>query len=171
MSGSATGPGAPATGPGMPAPGPGEEPDLAEVIARLRRAMRRAGRARGPARTLPVAQLEMLACIDENPGARPGLVARVLNLAPSSVATLVTTLDAAGLVVREVDAADRRAVTLRLTPAGADAVTTWRAGNAEVVRAALDGLPAEQRAAIVAALPALHGFVRAINAKADELTD
>jgi DNA-binding MarR family transcriptional regulator len=155
----------------MTAAAPGEDPDLAEVIARLRRAMRRAGRARGPARTLPVAQLEMLACIDENPGARPGLIARVLNLAPSSVATLVTTLDAAGLVVREADPADRRAVTLRLTAAGQAAVSTWRAGNAEVVRAALDGLPAGQRDAIVAALPALHGLVRAINDQADELSD
>lgn len=145
--------------------------DLSEVIARLRRAMRRAGRARGPARALPVAQLELMACIDENPGARPGLVARVLNLAPSSVATLVTTLDGAGFVRREVDPADRRAVTLRLTPEGEEAVTTWRAGNADVVRAALDALPPAHREAIVVALPALHGLVRAINDKADQLTD
>jgi len=149
---------------------PGDDVDLAELVARLRRAMRRAGRARGPARTLPVAQLEMLACIDENPGARPGLVAHVLTLAPSSVATLLTTLDAAGLVVRVADPADRRAVALHLTPAGREAVTTWRAGNAEVVRAALDGLPAGHREAIAAALPGLRALVRAINDKADELT-
>ncbi len=86
------------------------EPDpaglaLADAVSRLRRAMRRAARAYGPGGALPgglsVAQLEFLSCLAENPAARPGQVARLLRLAPSSVATLVNGLARAALVVRD----------------------------------------------------------------------
>jgi len=50
--------------------------------------MRRAVRAADPETSLSVAQLELLSCLAENPGARPGQVARLLRIAPSSEATL-----------------------------------------------------------------------------------
>lgn len=78
---------------------------VADVVSRLRRAMRRAARAQGsggqPGRLpggLSVAQLEFLSCLAENPGARPGQLARLLRLAPSSVATLVNGISRAQLV-------------------------------------------------------------------------
>jgi len=82
--------------------------DLADVVAQLRRAMRRAARAGDPAATLSVAQLEMLSCLAENAGARPGQLARLLRLAPSSVATLTHALRRADLVTRTGGEADRR---------------------------------------------------------------
>lgn len=68
-----------------------ETPDvaLAEVVARLRRAMRRAARNADPSNTLSVAQLELLSCLAENPGAGPSRLAHVLRLAPNSVTTMV----------------------------------------------------------------------------------
>ena len=66
--------------------------DLADAVSRLRRAMRRAARAADPGSGLSVAQLEMLSCMAENPGSRPGQLARLLRLAPSSVATLSNSL-------------------------------------------------------------------------------
>jgi hypothetical protein len=44
---------------------------------------------------LSVAQLEFLSCLAENPAARPGQVARLLRLAPSSVATALRELTSA----------------------------------------------------------------------------
>jgi hypothetical protein len=79
-------------------PGAGGDPyglAVADVVSRLRRAMRRAARAQGSGGLpggLSVAQLEFLSCLAENPGARPGQLARLLRLAPSSVATLVNGL-------------------------------------------------------------------------------
>ena len=82
--------------------------DLADAVSRLRRAMRRAARAADPGSGLSVAQLEMLSCMAENPGSRPGQLARLLRLAPSSVATLSNSLRQAGLVTRTGGEGDRR---------------------------------------------------------------
>ena len=59
-------------------------PELADIVSRLRRAMRRAARAADPALGLSVAQLELLSCMAEHPGVRPSQLARMLRLAPSS---------------------------------------------------------------------------------------
>src|SRR5438105_2492386 len=89
-------------------------PELADIVSRLRRAMRRAARAADPALGLSVAQLELLSCITEHPGVRPGQLARMLRLAPSSVATLLGGLQSAGWVLRTPGAgggSDRRTVS------------------------------------------------------------
>jgi hypothetical protein len=51
-------------------------PELASIVSRLRRAMRRAARAADPDLGLSVAQLELLSCITEHPGIRPSQLAR-----------------------------------------------------------------------------------------------
>ena len=71
-------------------------PELADIVSRLRRAMRRAARAADPGLGLSVAQLELLSCMAEHPGIRPSQLARMLRLAPSSVATLLGGLQSAG---------------------------------------------------------------------------
>ena len=108
-------------------------PELAGIVSRLRRAMRRAARAADPALELSVAQLELLSCITEHPGIRPSQLARMLRLAPSSVATLLGGLQSAGYVMRTPGGAagggaagDRRTVSLDLSETGATAVTRWR---------------------------------------------
>ena len=93
--------------------------ELADVISRLRRAMRRAARAADPVGKLSVAQLELLSCLAENPGARPGQLARLLRIAPSSEATLASGLRRAGLITRSGGENDRRTASLSLTEAGA----------------------------------------------------
>src|SRR5580700_7041575 len=100
-------------------------PELADIVSRLRRAMRRAARAADPALGLSVAQLELLSCITEHPGIRPSQLARMLRLAPSSVATLLGGLQAAGYVMRTPggSAGDRRTVSLDLSEVGTAAVT------------------------------------------------
>ncbi|MCL1871958.1 MAG: MarR family transcriptional regulator [Promicromonosporaceae bacterium] len=136
---------------------------LAQTVAQLRRAMRRAARAADPGTTLSVAQLELLSCVAENPGARPGHVARLLRLAPNSVTTLVNGLHAQGLVARTPDDDDRRAVLLTLTPDGEHAVERWQATNAAILRRALHDLHPAWQHLITAALPALGELIHAID--------
>lgn len=148
-------------------------PELADAVSRLRRAMRRAARAADPALGLSVAQLELLSCMAEHPGIRPSQLARMLRLAPSSVATLLGGLQSAGYVTRTPggfgagSAGDRRTVSLDLSDEGAAAVTRWHRVNEEIIQAALAALPQSDRAALRDAAPALRDLTSSIDALAD----
>ena len=142
--------------------------DLADAVSRLRRAMRRAARAADPGSGLSVAQLEMLSCMAENPGSRPGQLARLLRLAPSSVATLSNSLRQSGLVTRTGGEGDRRTASLDLTPAGEAAVLRWKSLNERLLSVALRKLPPDSRVTLLDALPALADLAGAVNALADE---
>lgn len=146
----------------------GPRPDgLAEAIARLRRALRRGSRAADPGNTLAVAQLELLAALAEHPGSRPGQLARMLNMRPNTVTTIVNALSARGMLCRVTAEDDRRAVELTVTEAGQQAVLAWQATNAAVLNLAVATLPARQRRSLAAAVPALHALAREIDRLAD----
>lgn len=148
----------------------GETPDvaLAEVVARLRRAMRRAARNADPSNTLSVAQLELLSCLAENPGAGPSRLAHVLRLAPNSVTTMVNGLRARDLVTRTSGEDDRRTVALELTALGREAVHRWHGHNAEILETAMARLHPAWQHLLTAALPALHQLVGAIDDLAED---
>jgi DNA-binding MarR family transcriptional regulator len=159
---------------GGPADGAATGPaglELADAVSRLRRAMRRAARACGSGGSLPgglsVAQLEFLSCLAEHPAARPGQVARLLRLAPSSVATLVNGMAKTGFVVRTGGVADRRTAVLELTPAGHAVLAEWQDLNAQILAAALTAVPGTSRRTLHVALPALRQLTSAIDALAD----
>jgi DNA-binding MarR family transcriptional regulator len=158
-----------------PAAGTAPDPlglEIADVVSRLRRAMRRAARAAGRDGTLPgglsVAQLELLSCLADNPGARPSQLARLLRLAPSSVATLVQGLRRHGLVSRTGGQRDRRTASLLLTPDGTTLVARWQELNERLLQAAIAGLGPASRGALTAALPGLRELTGAVDALADE---
>ncbi len=147
-------------------------PDMADIVSRLRRAMRRAARAADPALGLSVAQLELLSCMAEHPGVRPSQLARMLRLAPSSVATLLNGLQSAGFVMRTPggehgSAGDRRTVSLDLSDQGDAAVTRWHRVNEEIIQAALAALPQRDRVTLRDAAPALRDLTVSIDALAD----
>ena len=154
-------------------------PELADIVSRLRRAMRRAARAADPALGLSVAQLELLSCMAEHPGVRPSQLARMLRLAPSSVATLLGGLQSGGYVTRTPGglrgpggpggpgAGDRRTVSLDLSDQGAAAVSRWHRVNEEIIQAALAALAQRDRAALRDAAPALRDLTSSIDAQAD----
>ena len=150
-------------------------PEMADIVSRLRRAMRRAARATDPALGLSVAQLELLSCMAEHPGVRPSQLARMLRLAPSSVATLLNGLQSAGFVMRTPGgdaggAGDRRTVSLDLSGAGAAAVTRWHQVNEDIIQAALATLPERDQAALRDAAPALRDLTASIDALADQVS-
>jgi DNA-binding MarR family transcriptional regulator len=140
---------------------------LADCIARLRRALRRGARVADPANPLAVAQLELLSTLAEHPGARPGQLARLLHLRPNTVTTMVSALAVQGMIERATSAGDRRAIELTMTDAGQQAVRAWQAANAAVLNLALSALPARQRRALDAAIPALDALAKAVDKLAD----
>jgi DNA-binding MarR family transcriptional regulator len=153
-------------------PDPAPDPAMArsspaDTIARLRRAMRRAARAADPASPLPVAQLEVLACLAEAPRARPGELARRLKLAPNSVTTLVNALHARGLITRSPAPQDARALTLALTPDGHRAVRRWTRTNTTIIQAALTMLDPRHQRALTEAAQALHALANAVDTLAE----
>jgi DNA-binding MarR family transcriptional regulator len=145
--------------------------EIADAVSRLRRAMRRAARAAGRDGKLPgglsVAQLELLSCLADSPGARPGQLARLMRLAPSSVATLVHGLRRAGLVTRTGGQRDRRTASLMLTPDGTAVVGYWQQVNEQILQAAITSLGPDSRDALDAALPGLRELTGAVDALAD----
>jgi DNA-binding MarR family transcriptional regulator len=149
-----------------------DQPELAHVIAALRRAMRRAARAAGRDGELPrglsVAQLELLSALADQPGGRPSQLARQLRLAPSSVTTLVNGLRQAELVTRTGGGDDRRTASLLLTADGEDAVVSWQDVNERILDAAMHALAPGTAAAVEASLPALAELTAAVDAQADD---
>jgi len=146
----------------------GLRPDgLAEAIARLRRALRRGARIADPENTLAVAQLELLGAVAEHPAARPSQIARLLNMRPNTVTTIVNALSAQGMLRRATAEDDRRAAELTVTEAGHQAVLAWQATNAAVLNLALSSLSARQRRTLAAAVPALQALAREVDRLAD----
>jgi len=130
--------------------------ELMRVTAGLRRASRRRFAAAIGVAPLPEAQRELLLIVSANPGIGVAAAAAELDLAGNSVSTLVNTLVQAGLLVRDVDALDRRAACLDLTDAGRARLSAWRSARAALLGAALDRGGGDDRRAIEAALPALR---------------
>lgn len=155
--------------PGDPRPARLSHPDgLADGIARLRRALRRGARVADPDNSLAVAQLELLSALVESPGSRPGQLAHLLHMRPNTVTTIVNALAARGMLSRVSSDNDRRAIELTATFAGQEAVRKWQATNAGVLHVALSTLPAQQRRALAAAVPALDALARAVDQLADQ---
>ena len=144
---------------------------FADLVARLRRAMRRAARAAQPSMTLSVAHLELLSVIDEHPGSRPGEVAQILRLAPNSISTLANTLAAAGMLQRASNAADKRAVRYSLTPVGAAHVSSWRHINSTSLATAIAALTPQEQQVMNVALPVLNRLVTLLDEQTDQTNE
>ena len=143
---------------------------VADLVARLRRAMRKAARARTPTMPLSVAQLELLSLVQEHPGARPGDLAALLRLAANSVSTLANAMVGAGMLQRSPGVADKRTVQFTLTPQGAQLVGQWQTTNAGLLQAALATLDAQDRQTLTEALPVLERLVAVIDTQAQTPT-
>ena len=141
--------------------------DVADLVAALRRAMRKAARVRQPAMPLSVAQLELLSLVEEHPGARPGDLAGLLRLAANSVSTLANAMVGAGMLERCPGAADKRTVEFTLTPQGARLVAQWRSTNTGLLGSAIAELKTGNRQVLTRALPVLERLVAIIDEQAE----
>jgi DNA-binding MarR family transcriptional regulator len=143
---------------------------VADLVARLRRAMRKAARVAQPAMPLSVAQLELLSLLQEHPGARPSDLAGLLRLAANSVSTLANAMAGAGMLDRSPGATDKRTVEFALTPRGARLVGQWRTTNTDLLRNAIAALDTQDQQVLAEALPVLERLVAAIDEQADRST-
>jgi DNA-binding MarR family transcriptional regulator len=130
--------------------------ELMQGITGIRRVVRRRLRASLAVPELTGSQTELLRAVEASPGTGVAAAARAMHLAGNSVSQLVNQLVDAGLLSRATDPADRRAVRLHLTEAALVRLSAWRTERGKLVGAALAELPAADRAALEAALPALH---------------
>ncbi len=136
---------------------------LADVVARLRRALRRGIRGDHPWELLPMAQVELLQQLAAHPASRVSDLAADLRLAPNTVSTLVAQLTEQGLLARVADPADGRSRRLSLTRAGGQQLQAWQQAQQRMLADALSSIAAADQRAVLAALPALERLTRALD--------
>jgi DNA-binding MarR family transcriptional regulator len=94
--------------------------------------------------------------------ARPHRVSELAEaqaVAQPTMTVALQRLEARGLLTRERDPDDKRATRAVITDAGRETLARRRAVRAAVLAERLDALDAPTRAALEAALPALHALV------------
>jgi len=127
----------------------GEE--LLDAFSAFRRALRRASRRPVELTSLTGAQLELVRLLRRRPGSSVAEAARELRVAANTVSTLVSSLVAAGVVVKATDPADRRVARLDLSPRARRSVEAWRDRRLELLEEALASLPAADSRRLAAA--------------------
>jgi DNA-binding MarR family transcriptional regulator len=132
---------------------------LAVVVARLRRALRTSVRSEYAWERLPMAQVEILQRLAEEPGLRISDLATRHHLAINTVSNLVQQLVLAGLVERSSDQVDRRAVSVTLTDHGRGELASWLEANNRRLAHAMGRLEIRDQRAIAQAVPSLARLV------------
>lgn len=135
----------------------------AEVAARLRlSATRLARRLRQESGAgLSPSQLSALAVVDHRGPLTLGTLAEVERVAPPSVTKVVAKLVADGLVVRSVDAHDRRIVHITITDRGAALMAESRRRKTAWLASRIARLDPDQQERLIAALDVLDVIVLA----------
>ena len=87
---------------------------------------------------------------------RAGTLAETEGVTAPAMTRILNSLDELGYVVRRPDPADRRACLVEATTQGRDLVTSGRALRLRALRDRLATLPADERAALLDALPVLE---------------
>ncbi|MBT8162251.1 MULTISPECIES: MarR family winged helix-turn-helix transcriptional regulator [Arthrobacter] len=141
---------------------------LTDVITRLRRTLRSSIREELPWESLPMAQVELLQRLAEEPGLGVSELAERQHLARNTVSNLVQQMVTAGLLERRPHESDRRAVVLRLSGAGHERLVAWQQANERRIRRAIEGLADQHREAIDLALPALRALAAQLEAQEAE---
>ncbi|GAA1115784.1 MarR family transcriptional regulator [Kribbella jejuensis] len=138
---------------------PDDSPDAAEQIAalldRIIRRQRRASRE-GFGESVTHGQFRVLRTLDNaaQPIRLSDLAAR-LGIVPRSATSVVDDLEAAGLVARQPDPDDRRAILVDLTPEGRQILTTLREKRRDVMLSQLARLTPDERQTLATLLQRL----------------
>ena len=111
---------------------------------------------RGRPREMSLTSLSTLATLDRTGPRRVTDLAVIQGVAQPSMTVLVTALERSRLVERRGDPADRRVALVALTAAGAELLQAQRRAGAEALIQLIGKLPADEAAALAAAIPALR---------------
>jgi DNA-binding MarR family transcriptional regulator len=157
--GPGTGPTAPAAEPGTAAAAVTPDTD-AQLASRLRLAVGRLHRRiRLAGNDIPPLQLSTLASIEKHGPLRLGELAQREAVSAPTLSRVLAALDQRGLIVRTANPADARSTRVALSSAGVRVLDEVRSQRTALLDARLARLSPEQRAALVAALPALEMLV------------
>lgn len=126
---------------------------LAFAAGRLNRRLRSAGGG------LSHGLLSALATVNKQGPLRLAELAQLETVSAPSTTRLVAELEAKGLVSRETDPADGRAILISITTVGVETIAGARAARAVMVAELFDRLEPHEVAAITAALPALEKMI------------
>ncbi|MUL47350.1 MarR family transcriptional regulator [Mycobacterium sp. CBMA293] len=116
--------------------------DLFRTVGRFRRQLRRT--AGGSFAGVTESQAELLRLVGRQPGISVREAAQELGLAANTASTLVSRLTADDLLVRSIDAADRRIGRLHLTEPAQQLADQTRAARRAALAAVLNQLDDEQ---------------------------
>jgi len=137
--------------------------ELTAVVGRFRRQLRRSvGRGFESGR-LTESQAELLRLVGRQPGISVSVAAAELGLVPNTASTLVSKLASDGLLVRTVDAADRRVGRLRLTESAQQAVDASRTARRALLSEVLGELDESQIVALTGGLEVLDNMTRMLH--------
>jgi DNA-binding MarR family transcriptional regulator len=109
----------------------------------------------GP-RQISLTAASTLSTLDRTGARRLTDLAVIEGVSQPSMSVLVTGLEQAGLAERRPDPADKRVVLVALTAAGAEYIRSRRRAGAGTFADLIDKLPADQAAALLAAVPAMN---------------
>jgi DNA-binding MarR family transcriptional regulator len=118
--------------------------DLARVVGRFRRQLRRSAERGFDAARLTESQSELLWLVGRQPGISVSAAAAELGLVANTASTLVSKLVAKGLLVRTASEADRRVGRLRLAGAAQQVVDASRAARRALLTEVLQELDDDQ---------------------------
>jgi DNA-binding MarR family transcriptional regulator len=141
--------------------------ELFDVVGRLRRQLRRSTGRGFDATGLTQSQAELLRLVGRQPGISVREAATELGLVSNTASTLVSKLTADGLLIRSVDADDRRVGRLRLTGPAQRIADESRAARRAAMAAVVDDLDAEQIENLARGLRVLAEMTRKLQERDD----
>lgn len=137
--------------------------ELFDVVGRFRRQLRRSTGRGFDATGLTQSQAELLRLVGRQPGISVRQAATDLGLVPNTASTLVSKLAADGLLIRSVDADDRRVGRLRLTGPAQRIADESRAARRAALSAVVEDLDTEQAEDLARGLRVLAEMTRKLN--------
>lgn len=137
---------------------PDELARLRVVLARITRGLDRRSRGSDLTRT----QVSVLGTVVVRGPMGMGELAAIEGLNPTMLSRLAGKLEAAGLLVRDADPADGRAVRVAATEAGTAEHGRQREERARLLAEHVDGLPEGYADGLRAALPALDALASSL---------
>jgi DNA-binding MarR family transcriptional regulator len=138
---------------------------LAAVVSPLRRTLLAAARRTEHLPELPDAQIESIRALPRGTAMTPGELAEQLDLSRPTVSNLLRAMDSAGLITHSPRTDDRRHVQVSASAKALDLFERFDRAGTALVAAAAATLPAADRRAPAAALPALERLRDAVTAQ------
>ncbi len=138
-----------------------------ETVIRLRRVILRLARQLNAASVgegLTPTQASVLGIVTHRGPLGLAELTEIEGLNPTMLSRVVGKLDSFGLIKRLRDPEDFRAARVEVTPEGEQAYQRIAAQRAAILSEQVAGLPPEQEAALVAALPALENLAEDLRA-------